>query len=224
MIAAYRGISIPSRVIRARTWGPYSHLSWIARDGSEFEAWVGGTRWMSRAYEQHTPGTHVDLFDLDLTPGEQDGLVEFFTSELGLGYDWLGILHFATRLPEYGVGRRTRFCSEWVALGFERIRRPLLLRVPAYRVDPSTLTYSPLLRAAGSLVVPGRAKRPQEGPTPGPAVTTRENGQRPIAAPMPRIVGKNFAVTGTLETVPHEGWGLLPSIDPNNPDQERSCP
>jgi len=145
MIAAYQGISAMSRAIRFLNWSKYSHISWVDPDGSETEAWTHGIRRLETAHTDHAPNTVVDLFDVELTQGELDGLRRFLAEQEGKGYDFRGVLHFVSRRPERAGDQERWFCSEVVFAGFAHIRKPLLLRVPAYKVYPGMLVYSPRL-------------------------------------------------------------------------------
>ena len=154
MIGLYRGKSIPSRIVRIRTWSEYSHASWIRGNHSVIEAWwKGGVREKTHYSEDHTPGTLIHLFDIDLSHGEHQGLEEFFKAQLGKKYDWMGCLHFITRRPEYARDQDRWFCSELIFAAFEHIKKPLLLRIPAYKVSPGLLSYSPLLKFIGQVVI-----------------------------------------------------------------------
>jgi len=175
MIALYKGISFTSRIIKIRTWSEYSHASWTDDDESIFRAWkegfepdssvieswhIGGVRYNFSINIGHTPGTVIDLFSIDLTPSEREGLREFLLNQVGKKYDFKGCLNFITRRKESPAGQKRWFCSELVFAGFVHIRKPLLLRIPAWKVYPGLLAYSPLLRKQGTIITqnaPGRA-------------------------------------------------------------------
>lgn len=157
MIGLYKGQSARSRLIKFRTWCDYSHASWIDdADMSVHEAWTpGGVRHNRNTNIGHTPGTVIDLFSVKgLTVGEQDGLREFYSSQRGKPYDWRGVLMFVSRRDPANESAEQEkwFCSELVFAGFLYIKRPLLARIPAYKVYPGMLAYSPLLISAGSIV------------------------------------------------------------------------
>ncbi|NQT94309.1 MAG: hypothetical protein HQ559_16235 [Lentisphaerae bacterium] len=143
-----------SRIIRFKNWSKYSHISWVDPDGSETEAWTRGIRRLEVAHTDHSPDTRVDLFDVGLTQGELDGLHEFLHEQEGKGYDFRGILHFVSRRPERPSDQDRWFCSEVVFAGFVHIHKPLLLRVPAWKVYPGMLIYSPLLVYVRTIIVP----------------------------------------------------------------------
>lgn len=154
MIALYRGTSPTSRLIRAFTWSPYSHASWVSSDLSrEIESWRKGVT--AGAFgANHTPGTVVDLYEVE---GEVDAVsanVEgHMGSALGCGYDLHGVLHFVSRRPERPLDQWRWFCSELVFWAYERSGLPLLARVPRWKVSPGLLSYSPLLRFVETVTV-----------------------------------------------------------------------
>jgi uncharacterized protein YycO len=145
MIAAYRGKSVVSRAIQFLNWGPYSHVSWVDVEGWEIEAWIYGVRKVSVAHSNHTPGTPVEIYDANLTPGETDGIRQFLLSQVGKQYDLRGVLHFVTRRPQNASDQDRWFCSELIHAAFRHVRRDLLLRVESWKVFPSMIVYSPLL-------------------------------------------------------------------------------
>lgn len=165
MIALYKGTSMISRLIRWRTGtltpAKYSHASWINQvEEDEYEAWPGGVQHLDHFGFNHTPGTVIDLFDVDLTQGELDGLIEFLDSQIGKAYDYRAIAGFIVRLPVQD--KKHLFCSEYIFAGFLHIKKPLLERVQAWEVPPTYLPLSPLLKSAGStLVSQPTANRPQ---------------------------------------------------------------
>lgn len=154
MIAAYKGTSSRSKITRFVNWSDYSHISWVDPHGWEIEAMSGGVRMRSTAHSDHTPGTEVEIYDVELTAEELDGIREFLINQIGKRYDYLGLLHFVTRRPEYAHDQDRWFCSELVFAAFAAVGKPLLCRIPAYKVYPGMLIYSPLLKLAEVRFVP----------------------------------------------------------------------
>lgn len=152
MIACYKGTSWVSRLIRWRDWSPYSHISWIEPDGTEYEScWPNGVQRMPKWGMNHTPGTEIDCFDVPLNEVEHAGLIDFLDSHVGKGYDFAAIFGFAARLPVQDKDKL--FCSEYIFAAFQSIRISLLARVSAWKVPPAYFPLSPLLRPAGTMVV-----------------------------------------------------------------------
>ncbi len=147
MIALYRGLGGLSRSIRWFTWGPYSHASWVRRDGANIEAWYnGGVRVMESVSHGHKPGIEVDIFEVEgLTPVQRIRIGKFLLSQVGKGYDFRGVLKFVSRLPPKKDLDQVRswFCSVLVFAAVAQVRPPLLERVPAHKVHPNLLSYSP---------------------------------------------------------------------------------
>ena len=154
MIALFHGVSLTSRLIRWFNWGVYSHAAWCREDGGSYEAWRGISRGDRQAKVRfgtlganHTPGTRIDLFDVSgLTTINKIVIERFLHSQLGKPYDWMGIVHFVTRRPEYPSGQEKWFCSELVAAACAHGGVPLFRELPAYKISPSMLACSPLLQ------------------------------------------------------------------------------
>jgi uncharacterized protein YycO len=156
-IALYRGVSLLSKAIRCFNWGPYSHASWLTADGTEIEAWRKGVTESPGIGSQHTPGTRIDLFTVaGLTPELRAAADAAMRASVGLPYDWLGILGFLARARVQREGRL--FCSELVFSRLDNVGLPLLKRVPAFKVFPALLSYSPLLTLTATVFAP---KAPQ---------------------------------------------------------------
>ena len=154
MIALYQGTSAVSRLIRWRTWSDYSHAAWVCRDGSVIEAWhVGkGVRRVAGLLDQHTPGTQVDLFDVQgLDDGRRYDVETFLLAQLGKPYDFAGIMGFvAARRVE---NPQKWFCSELIFAALQSVGIDILARIPAWKVTPGLLLLSPTLtnRGRGSI-------------------------------------------------------------------------
>lgn len=154
MIAFYKGTSAMSRLIRSVNWGEYSHVAWLDPDhGDVVEAWTdGGVRQVESLSERHTAETVVDLFTVPLmTRQERDMIRQFLHGQIGKKYDWSGILHFVTRRPEHPRDQQAWFCSELIFAAFLFARLELLARIPAYKVFPSLMVYSPILVHIGTV-------------------------------------------------------------------------
>lgn len=147
MIALYRGKSLPSRLIRWRTWSPYSHAAYLAADGSVYEAWaICGVSHNATIGTRHTPGTYVDVFDLKepATDAQRREIEAFLLSECGKGYDYRGVLGFMSRRDKAQDPTRW-FCSELIFTAYQRAGVKLFERIEPHRVDPGLLQISPLL-------------------------------------------------------------------------------
>ena len=159
MILLYRGMCKLSRVIAFRTWFPETHAAQELDDGTIIEASWPTVRTAPDAHAGHTPKTPCDRYELKtpLTDGERDGLREFLRAQIGKPYDLAGIVRFLTR--EEKGDDRALFCSELICLGYEHIKRPLLERIPAWKVSPGLIAASPCLRlVSGFLTDPLRSK------------------------------------------------------------------
>ena len=171
-VALYQGKSGVSRAIRWLTRGPYSHAAFhldersaavaaaLARRGEVFaklqftgegavvEAWSCGVRNVRSLSAQHTPGTTVDLYDLDppLSPHEEAELLRRLDEVIGTPYDWLDVLYFValfrllTGRNHHKTGRL--FCSCLLFKLLLAIGRTLFRRTQPWEVPPSWLQRS----------------------------------------------------------------------------------
>lgn len=155
MIALWKGKSLLSRLIRFRTWDAYSHASWIDENDNDANVeawWPGGVRRNRSIHENHTPGTQVDFYKVDLAEEETEALNDFFNRQMGKPYDVAGVLRFISREKAAARLPKMWFCSRLIFEGFNYIGKPLLLRIPSYKVYPGLLAYSPLLRHVGGTI------------------------------------------------------------------------
>lgn len=143
MIAFYHGTSLLSRIIRFRSWSTYSHVSYVRSDGMEVEALGrnGVTDWHPIG-DLHKPGTEIEVYQvLGETAEQRTAVEEFLRRQIGKKYDWLGLFGFITR-RDFAQNQDKWFCSELVFAAYEEARRPLLKRIPAWRVMPRDLVLS----------------------------------------------------------------------------------
>ena len=123
-------------LIRWQTWGKYSHVA-IEIGGWVYEAVpIKGVRKLPAAKYNWKD---VDVFTAD--GYNEPSVWAFLESQLGKPYDYLGVLRFLPRWKE-GVFSDRWFCSEL----FHVAVPGLLERIPAVKVSPTALSYSPRLR------------------------------------------------------------------------------
>ena len=149
-LAFYRGKSIISRLIRWKTRGKYSHVAVMFDNGRILEAWQGtnSVRWINDLSDGHTPGTKVDIYDID-TLLMEDAAFKFAEKQIGKEYGYRTIAKFLTNTS--GDNREAWICSE-IALAVAIAGGvPLLARVDAYKVSPVSLSWSPLLKFNSSI-------------------------------------------------------------------------
>jgi hypothetical protein len=86
----------------------------------------------------------IDSFSINLTPVQEQNLIKFYEKQLGKGYDYFSVIGFIL----YSNNRRKSgkwFCSELVASGLFKVGCNVLKRVPAFKLSPVILSYSPLI-------------------------------------------------------------------------------
>lgn len=146
MIVLYKGVSVRSRITEFVNWSPYSHASWVDPElGHCWEAIAKGVTRSSSLAEAHTDNTPIELFDVYYTLKQLRDIRAFMVLHEGQAYDFLGLLHFITRRPESQAGQMKWFCSELVFAAHLYAGIRLLERIPAWKVYPGMLSYSPLL-------------------------------------------------------------------------------
>ena len=129
---AFKGFSKFSKLIKFTTRSTLSHVAFEDPDGALIEAWnfEGGTKtwWDYSRFENHTPGTHYQVWGLHL-PDEQEFFCRQFYHDLARDkypYNWPGIIAYGLRLQHKGASGY--FCSEGLITpvklvrGWEKIR------------------------------------------------------------------------------------------------------
>lgn len=102
--------------IQTITNGPYSHVELID-DRFTDEAWYSSSILDGGVRKKHITPTegHWDIYDINCT--EPSLVFDFIESQIGLGYDWLGLLTCSLGL---GSGSSCKwFCSEIVTEALE---------------------------------------------------------------------------------------------------------
>jgi uncharacterized protein YycO len=141
-ILLFRGRGIISQVIRWQTRSPYSHAAILLPDTQTIiEAW----QFKGVQRRQMTDWKGVDAFTVPCMNLDQwKKAADFAQQQIGLGYDYRGVLRFVSRARNDDNQRW--FCSELVFRACEAAGVPLLSRIHAGAVAPSHLALSPLLK------------------------------------------------------------------------------
>ena len=162
MILLYKGKSLISKLIKWQTFGIYSHAAWWCQDGTVIEAWhkktvngklkltlKEGVQRHDSPATIHTPGTEIDVFAV---PGIDEAAVEaFLVSQIGKDYDFAPVIRgFTFRVMLDNPNKW--FCSELTFAGVEKGGINLLRDIPAWKVSPGLLSYSPLLEPVGTII------------------------------------------------------------------------
>lgn len=149
-LAFYRGRSLISLAIRWFTRGDYSHVAIILDDDRIVEAWhdPAEVRFINHLGDGHEPGTVVDVFAFE--PAYPASATEFAAAAVGMRYDFAGVLGFLTKRSADKQDRV--FCSELAMMTAKAGGAVLLQNVQDWKVSPSMLAMSPLLKFQGSVV------------------------------------------------------------------------
>ena len=153
MIALYHGKSKFNRVVQKKHRCYYGHGSFVFRDGRNGEAVGSGCRVTDNVTTGHLPGTIIHIFDVGLRTDQYDAIEDFFLSIEGSDYDWPGILGFLTGKIEQPSGSLAKwFCSEALAAGFLKARKPLLRALPAFHTSVRDISISPLIEGPVKII------------------------------------------------------------------------
>ena len=154
IIAQYRGKSMLSKLIEWQTRSDWSHSAIIFQkdDGMYWlvEAWHrGGVSCCSGdtieevLSANHTPGTKVDLFTINVTPTQWLIARRAAFEEVGKPYDFALILKFLSRRPAKENGKW--ICSELVCHSLAEAGI-MLQHLPCWAMSPELVGISPLLK------------------------------------------------------------------------------
>lgn len=147
-IAMYKGTGWVSKSILFMSRGGYSHAAVQLNDGSIIEAHAsrGVTRRKSLLDEINT-NTVVVTYDVETTPEQDVIITKFLESQLGKKYDYLAIVGFVFHTTHQGRIQYGRWiCSELVFAAFQKAGINLLERVECWKVSPTILSYSTMLK------------------------------------------------------------------------------
>lgn len=153
LIAQYRGKSVISKIIRWQTRSIWSHSAIVFPKYTLIEAWhIGGVKSVQSnslvecLSANHTPGTMVDLFSLDLN---EENAISFLIKQVGKQYDFSLLCNFLTRKP--AEVNNKWICSELVAAACTEGGLDLQ-RLPAQEFSPRLVGISPLLKFKETLI------------------------------------------------------------------------
>ena len=152
-VGGYHGQSLISKIIKAVTWGDFSHVALIRDDGQTIEAWhIGGVQHNKTPWILHTPETKITIFELLYPEGYHQAVWDSALKKVGQGYDFIALTGFIPGLRRIWKNNPLKwFCSHEVVndchLGGNL--RLFNSTVPQYKIDPSYLVSSIWLRPIG---------------------------------------------------------------------------
>lgn len=144
-IGLYKRNNLVSKIIRFLTRGQYSHsaikINNFVFEAKEFNRVCESTDWIIKK------GDSIDIYAIEIPSSEKLKLANFLGQQIGKKYDYmmvLGFLFFVT--SEKRRSRGKWFCSELIFAALKKINVIILNNVEAWKVHPSELSYSPLLK------------------------------------------------------------------------------
>ena len=154
---ASKGISLISTLIKWMQWGDkHTHVFYIPNfkqselsNPTVIEAWhepilKGGAVRKGKFYDVHTENTKFDIFHIEVTEKQYNDFNLYIESKIGNKYDFMGILGFIIKSDIQNKNKS--FCSELIFDSLQHIGINLLNYTKPYKVKPSLLIKSPLLK------------------------------------------------------------------------------
>ena len=153
--AAFKGISVSSKIIKHQTGGLFSHIAifldghakemcekrgYPVNDKCFIEQWPHGDNFFDAWFDfsnlaEHTPGTQYEIWSLDLPWEQWQYCMEYYLNHLKEPYDWAGIAHFRIKMIKEDPNKS--FCSEIAIEPILRVRR--IQHLSSHNIHPSGL-------------------------------------------------------------------------------------
>ena len=137
----FHGKGLISWSIRAQTRSHWSHAALLIDDSTIIEAWQGSGVRKKRIEDWDNTKT----FEVETTKEQDAAILSFARSKIGQPYDYRNVARFITRTAPHPDDRW--FCSELVFAAFCSGGIHLFARIPAARVSPGMLEWTPLAQA-----------------------------------------------------------------------------
>ena len=151
-LLGYEGLSLVSNVIQLATWSKFSHSAIAHTSGLTVEAWhIGGVDLVADPWANHTPGTPITTYDLDLTPATADKIWQAACGEVGKPYDFRALTGFIPGARWLWRDDPEKwFCSHLVADACKKGGLPLFSpQTPLYKISPGLIDYAVPLKPLG---------------------------------------------------------------------------
>ena len=85
----------------------------------------------------------ITLFDVQTTSDQDIIIIDFLNRQIGKKYDWWSVFGFILYTTEEGRKSYNKwFCSELIFATFNKVNISLLERAEAWKMSPTTLSYS----------------------------------------------------------------------------------
>lgn len=147
-IVFYRGSDIIDRTILFFSRGGYSHCGILLNDGTVIDAKpFSNVKRRPDIYDGAKLGTEIHIYNIPST-SQQDRIIEdFLNKQIGKSYDYMLVLGFLLYTSELNRKKRNKWiCSELVFAALRKANIKLLDRIEAWKISPTILSYSPILK------------------------------------------------------------------------------
>ncbi len=148
----YAGLSPISAGIQLATWSRFSHSAIANKSGLTVEAWhIGGVDLAADPWENHTLGTPVIIYSLDISEAVAARIWDAVCGEIGKKYDFRALAGFipATRWLWRDDSEKW-FCSHLSAWACKKGGYPLFSeQTKLYKISPGLIDTSSQLKILG---------------------------------------------------------------------------
>ncbi len=132
--------TLSSLIVQGFTWSPWSHVEMVLPDGYLGARFDGGVQLRKFNYTKTSREAFAHIDCDDQTTAK---ILAYARSQIGMPYDWLGILGIAVHQDWFNP--KARICSRFVFEACKRYGVVLLDESHANRVSPGALAESPLV-------------------------------------------------------------------------------
>jgi len=146
-IALYLGSDFVDKTILFFSRGGYTHAAIILPDDTVIEAYPFRGIRSRKSLTDQMGDAKVEIYDVATTPEQDKIITDFLRKQIGKGYDYWNIFGFVFHTTHEGRTSRGRwFCSELVFAAFQEAGINLLARVEAWKVSPTILSFSTIMK------------------------------------------------------------------------------
>ncbi len=143
-VVFYQENDLLGKIIKFFTRGIYVHCSVILPDNTVIDAKpFNGVIKHNCLNDTIKKDAILTIFDVQTTPEQDIIIVDFLNKQVGKKYDWWSVFGFILYTTEEGRKNYNKwFCSELIFATFNKVNISLLERAEAWKMTPTTLSYS----------------------------------------------------------------------------------
>lgn len=143
-VVLYQENDLLGKLIKFFTRGTYVHCSIILPDNTVIDAKpFHGVVKHNCLNDTIKKDAIITLFDVQTTSDQDIIIIDFLNRQIGKKYDWWSVFGFILYTTEEGRKSYNKwFCSELIFATFNKVNISLLERAEAWKMSPTTLSYS----------------------------------------------------------------------------------